>query len=182
MAIEFHDDEAGEDQDHAEPSMNTTPLIDVLLVLLVMLIITIPIQLHSVNMDLPAGLPPPDAPEPVVVRLEVSSSNQVQWNGEPVADRAALDARFMQAAQQAEQPEIHVHADGLQADGQWIHMQPWLFSDGKALLRSSRLNNLFRKVGGQWLISRTRTENVFVAPLPNDFAEAFPRRSALMGP
>lgn len=111
MAIEFHDDEAGEDQDHAEPSMNTTPLIDVLLVLLVMLIITIPIQLHSVNMDLPAGLPPPDAPEPVVVRLEVSSSNQVQWNGEPVADRAALDARFMQAAQQPVQPEIHVHAD-----------------------------------------------------------------------
>ncbi|MES2583433.1 MAG: biopolymer transporter ExbD [Pseudomonadota bacterium] len=111
MAIEFHDDEAGEDQDHAEPSMNTTPLIDVLLVLLVMLIITIPIQLHSVNMDLPAGLPPPDAPEPVVVRLEVSSSNQVQWNGEQVADRAALDARFMQAAQQPVQPEIHVHAD-----------------------------------------------------------------------
>ena len=111
MAIEFHDDEAGEDQDHAEPSMNTTPLIDVLLVLLVMLIITIPIQLHSVNMDLPAGLPPPDAPEPVVVRLEVSSSNQVQWNGEQVADRAALDARFLQAAQQPVQPEIHVHAD-----------------------------------------------------------------------
>ncbi len=111
MAIEFHDDEAGEDQDHAEPSMNTTPLIDVLLVLLVMLIITIPIQLHSVNMDLPAGLPPPDAPEPVVVRLEVSSSNQVQWDGEQVADRAALDARFMQAAQQPVQPEIHVHAD-----------------------------------------------------------------------
>ena len=111
MAIEFHDGEAGEDQDHAEPCMNTTPLIDVLLVLLVMLIITIPIQLHSVNMDLPAGLPPPDAPEPVVVRLKVSSSNQVQWNGEQVADRAALDARFIQAAQQPVQPEIHVHAD-----------------------------------------------------------------------
>ena len=111
MAIEFHDDEASEDQDHAEPSMNTTPLIDVLLVLLVMLIITIPIQLHSVNMDLPAGLPPPDAAEPVVVRLEVSSNNQIQWNGEQVADRAALDTRFMQAAQQPMQPEIHVHAD-----------------------------------------------------------------------
>ncbi|MES2951638.1 MAG: biopolymer transporter ExbD [Pseudomonadota bacterium] len=110
MAIDFHD-EAGEDEDHAEPSMNTTPLIDVLLVLLVMLIITIPIQLHSVNMDLPAGLPPPDAPEPVVVRLEVSSNNQLQWNGELVADRAALDARFQLAAQQATQPEIHVHAD-----------------------------------------------------------------------
>lgn len=110
MAIHFHDDTTA-DEDHAEPSMNTTPLIDVLLVLLVMLIITIPIQLHSVNMDLPAGLPPPDAPEPAVVRLDVSSSNQVQWNGEPVLDRAALDARFVVAAQLPEQPEIHVHAD-----------------------------------------------------------------------
>lgn len=109
MAIEF-DDEDG-DEPHAAPSMNTTPLIDVLLVLLVMLIITIPIQLHSVRMDLPAGLPPPDAPEPVVVRLDVSSTNQMQWNGEPVADRAALEARFQAAAQEPVQPEIHVRAD-----------------------------------------------------------------------
>jgi biopolymer transport protein ExbD len=110
MAIDFHND-AGEDEDHAEPSMNTTPLIDVLLVLLVMLIITIPIQLHSVNMDLPAGLPPPDAPEPVVVRLDVSSGNQLQWNGNLVPDRAALESLFVLASQEQVQPEIHVHAD-----------------------------------------------------------------------
>jgi len=78
--------------------------------------------------------------------------------------------------------QIHVHEDGIHADGQWIHMQPWLFSDGKALLRSSRLNNLFRKVDGQWLVARTRTENVFVAPLGDRFAEAFPARSVLMAP
>ena len=76
-----------------------------------MLIITIPIQLHSVNMDLPAGVPPPDAMEPVVVRLEVSSGYQLQWNGELVPDRAALESRFMLAAQEQVQPEIHVHAD-----------------------------------------------------------------------
>ena len=62
-------------------------------------------------MDLPGGVPPPDAPDPVVVRLEVSSSNQMQWNGEPVADRAALEARLQSAAQAPVQPEIHVHAD-----------------------------------------------------------------------
>lgn len=78
--------------------------------------------------------------------------------------------------------QIHVHEDGVTADAQWIHMQPWLFSNGKALLRSSRLNNLFRKVDGKWLISRTRTENVFVAPLPNNFAEAFPKKASLMAP
>lgn len=110
MAIDFHD-EVPADEDRAEPSMNTTPLIDVLLVLLVMLIITIPIQLHSVNMDLPAGQPPPDAPEPVVVRLEVSGSNQLLWNGEAVPSRAALESRFALAAQEPVQPEIHVHAD-----------------------------------------------------------------------
>jgi biopolymer transport protein ExbD len=109
MAIEFDEEEG--DEAHAAPSMNTTPLIDVLLVLLVMLIITIPIQLHSVRMDLPGGVPPPDAPDPVVVRLEVSSSNQLQWNGEPVSDRAALEARLQAAAQEPVQPEIHVHAD-----------------------------------------------------------------------
>lgn len=109
MAIEFDEEEG--DEAHAAPSMNTAPLIDVLLVLLVMLIITIPIQLHSVRMDLPGGVPPPDAPDPVVVRLEVSSSNQLQWNGEPVSDRAALEARFQAAAQEPVQPEIHVHAD-----------------------------------------------------------------------
>ncbi len=73
-----------------------------------------------------------------------------------------------------------INVDGDTATGQWIHMQPWLFSDGKALLRSSRLYNTFRKVDGVWLITRTRTENVFVAPLPDNFADAFPSASVLM--
>jgi biopolymer transport protein ExbD len=91
--------------------MNTTPLIDVLLVLLVMLIITIPVQLHSVRMDLPAGLPPPDATVPVVVQIDVGVDSAITWNGEPVLDRNGLDALLQVAAQQPAQPEIHVHAD-----------------------------------------------------------------------
>ncbi len=75
-----------------------------------------------------------------------------------------------------------IHVTGDTAEGQWIHMQPWLFADGKSLLRSSRLNNAFRKVDGRWLISRTRTENVFVAPLLNHFAEAYPSTSVLLKP
>jgi biopolymer transport protein ExbD len=110
MAIDF--DDAGEvDELDAKPSMNTTPLIDVLLVLLVMLIITIPIQLHSVRMDLPAGLPPVDAPAPVVVKLDVTVDSSITWNGETVHDSNALEARLQVAAQQPEQPEIHVHAE-----------------------------------------------------------------------
>ncbi|MFT4220427.1 MAG: nuclear transport factor 2 family protein [Microbacterium sp.] len=75
-----------------------------------------------------------------------------------------------------------IHVEGDEGEAQWIHMQPWLYSDGTALLRSSRLNNAFRKEpDGVWRITRTRTENVFVAPLPNRFAQAYPTASVLMG-
>lgn len=73
-----------------------------------------------------------------------------------------------------------IHVDGDIADGQWVHCQPWIFSNGKSLLRSSRLNNHFRKVDGIWKISRTRTENVFVAPLSSGWAENIPQNSVLM--
>ncbi|MBM9400065.1 nuclear transport factor 2 family protein [Gluconacetobacter azotocaptans] len=76
--------------------------------------------------------------------------------------------------------QIHVHGDT--ADGQWVHCQPWIFSDGTSLLRSSRLNNLFRRQGSVWKITRTRTENLFVAPLPAGWAGSFPARSVLMKP
>lgn len=73
-----------------------------------------------------------------------------------------------------------IFVDGDQATGLWIHMQPWLFSDGTSLLRSSRLNNAFRRENGEWKITRTRTENVFIAPLPDNFAESFPSTSVLL--
>ncbi|WP_206487854.1 nuclear transport factor 2 family protein [Rhodococcus sp. KRD162] len=92
--------------------------------------------------------------------------------GEKTDPALLLNAHYLTSEQ--------IHVDGDTADGQWIHMQPWLFADGKSLLRSSRLNNAFRKVDGRWLISRTRTENVFVAPLPNNFADAYPRESVLL--
>ena len=91
--------------------INTTPLIDVLLVLLVMLIITIPVQLTSVNLELPAGPPPADQVEPLYVKLEISPADQVRWDGELLPDRAALDARLRAAAALALQPEIHIRAD-----------------------------------------------------------------------
>ncbi|MEV0055111.1 nuclear transport factor 2 family protein [Saccharopolyspora shandongensis] len=75
-----------------------------------------------------------------------------------------------------------IRVDGAEATGQWIHVQPWLFSDGKALLRSSRLNNAFRKEGGTWKITRTRTENVFIAPLAADWVSDHPTASVLMRP
>ena len=109
MAIDF--DQA---PDPSEPDlssgMNITPLIDVLLVLLVMLIITIPIQLHSVNLEMPAGLPPTNAPVPLVVRIEVTGQNQLLWNGDTLAGEAQLRERLQAAAAQGNQPEIHVRS------------------------------------------------------------------------
>ena len=92
--------------------MNTTPLIDVMLVLLVMLIITIPIQLHSVNLDMPKAVTQPPKEKPQIVKIEVNASNQTLWNGEILADKNALQAKLdmaFKASPEAEnQPEIHV--------------------------------------------------------------------------
>lgn len=109
MSIDF-DDALDFDAPEVTASMNTTPLIDVLLVLLVMLIITIPIQLHSVNIELPGGVPPSITTEPLVVKIEISARNQVLWNGEPLAGRVTLNERLQGAAQLREQPEIHILA------------------------------------------------------------------------
>jgi biopolymer transport protein ExbD len=91
--------------------INTTPLIDVMLVLLVMLIITIPIQLHSVNLNMPIGNPPPPLVLPEVVKIDIDSSSVVYWNGLPLADRAALEENFKVASAQAVQPELHLRPD-----------------------------------------------------------------------
>ena len=93
--------------------INTTPLIDVMLVLLVMLIITIPIQLHSVNLNMPIGTPPPPLEEPVVITVDVDFDGTIYWNGEILANRAALDERLTAAAAMPVQPEVHLRPNKL---------------------------------------------------------------------
>ena len=93
--------------------INTTPLIDVMLVLLVMLIITIPIQLHAVNLNLPIGNPPPPVTLPEVVKLDIDDQSKVYWDGEVVADRPTLEAKMTAAAHEAVQPEIHLRPNKL---------------------------------------------------------------------
>jgi len=93
--------------------INTTPLIDVMLVLLVMLIITIPIQLHSVNLNMPVGAPPPKVTEPVVVKIDIDERSVVYWNGAPVIDRNDLEYKISEAAKSDPQPEIHVRPNKL---------------------------------------------------------------------
>ncbi len=98
------------DEPEVMMDINTTPLIDVMLVLLIMLIITIPAQLHSVNLDMPQASAARPKTEPVVVKLEVDAGNVVHWNGAPVRSRAELDERLQTAARQVPQPELHLRA------------------------------------------------------------------------
>jgi biopolymer transport protein ExbD len=98
------------DEPEVMMDINTTPLIDVMLVLIIMLIITIPVQLHAVNLNMPQGSPPPLV-KPEVVTLDIEASGALRWNGEAVADRSALEARLKAAAAQLDQPELHLRAN-----------------------------------------------------------------------
>src|SRR3982751_814900 len=92
--------------------INTTPLIDVMLVLIIMLIITIPIQTHAVKLNMPVGNPPPPPEPPQVVQIDVDFDGTIFWSGEQV-DRDTLDNRFRAAAAQPVQPEVHLRPNKL---------------------------------------------------------------------
>ncbi|MCP5411876.1 MAG: biopolymer transporter ExbD [Alphaproteobacteria bacterium] len=92
--------------------MNTTPLIDVMLVLLTLLIITLPIQTHAVKLDMPAPNSTPPTVIPETVELGVDFDGTITWNSVPV-DRATMDAYFLNAAKTEPQPEIHVSPNRL---------------------------------------------------------------------
>jgi biopolymer transport protein ExbD len=94
--------------------INTTPLIDVMLVLLIMFIITIPIQTHAVKMNMPVpntNAPPPKPPE--IIRIDVDFDGTIGWNGEVIPDRATLESRLSQVAQQPDQAEVHLRPNKL---------------------------------------------------------------------
>ena len=95
----------GEDEPMME--MNMTPLIDVLLVLLVMFIITIPVMTHAVKLDMPRPTNAPKLTEPVVIQLEIDFDGTVLWNGSPVTVDS-LDGYFRREAANDPQPELHI--------------------------------------------------------------------------
>src|SRR5579871_6721198 len=88
--------------------INTTPLIDVMLVLLVMLIITIPIQTHAVKLNMPNPNAKPPLTQPVVHTLVIDFDGSITWDGQAVPDMGNLGTRFTQVANEPDQDEIHV--------------------------------------------------------------------------
>ena len=111
MAINLgNSNSSGSDEPELMMDINTTPLIDVMLVLLVMLIITIPIQLHSVNLEMPVGAPPTNQVKPEKILIEIDAASVVSWNKVPVSSEE-LDEKMKGISQQNTQPEVHVRPD-----------------------------------------------------------------------
>jgi biopolymer transport protein ExbD len=101
------------DRDENEPmmDMNTTPLIDVMLVLLIMFIITIPVQTHAVKIDLP--VPSDNAAsnvDPVKNKVMIDSAGTISWNGTPI-DLAQLSVFLEQTKQLPVEPELQIQPD-----------------------------------------------------------------------
>ena len=100
------------DQDDGEvlSEINMIPLIDVMLVLLIVFIITVPVMKHSVNVNLPQAATEANPDKPETVRLSVDAQGQYHWNDRVVSDEE-LTARLQAAAQQTPQPDLHIRGD-----------------------------------------------------------------------
>jgi len=97
-------------EDDFNPEINTTPLVDVMLVLLIIFIITVPVMNHSVKLDLPRATSQPNQTKPENINLSIDAQGKVYWNNE-VVDENVLKARIADAAQKEPQPELHLHAE-----------------------------------------------------------------------
>jgi biopolymer transport protein ExbD len=97
----------GGGEDEPMMDINMTPLIDVMLVLLIMFIITIPVMTHAVKLDMPRASSAPSTVVPVVINLEIDFDGTVLWNGTPV-EMDALESYFRREAGNDPQPELHI--------------------------------------------------------------------------
>ena len=98
------------DEDDFNPEINTTPLVDVMLVLLIIFIMTIPVMNHAVKLDLPRAANQPNEVKPETVNVSIDAAGQVYWNNE-VLDETQLAARVADAAKVTPQPELHLRAE-----------------------------------------------------------------------
>lgn len=97
-------------EDDFNPEINTTPLVDVMLVLLIIFIITVPVMNHSVKLDLPRATSQPNETKPDNINLAIDAEGKVFWNNE-VVTQEELKLRIAAAAQNSPQPELHLRAE-----------------------------------------------------------------------
>ena len=99
-----------DDGEEVMNEINMTPLVDVMLVLLIIFIITVPVMKHSVNVDLPRATNQPEDVKPATVRLAVSADGQSHWNGVAVSDTQFEENLKAEAAKEP-QPDLHIQGD-----------------------------------------------------------------------
>ena len=97
---------------HSTPmsEINTTPLVDVMLVLLVIFIITAPLLTHAVKIDLPQANSQLAPEKPEIISISIDGNGQMYWN-ETTMDQGALQEKLTKIAKQTPQPELHIRAD-----------------------------------------------------------------------
>jgi len=99
-----------DETDDVMNEINMTPLVDVMLVLLIIFIITVPVMKHSVNIDLPRASSSPQDSKPETIRLSVDAKGQYYWNEQLVAEKD-LESRLGAEAAKQPQPELHIRGD-----------------------------------------------------------------------
>jgi biopolymer transport protein ExbD len=110
MAFGTHDGNFADSGDDVMNEINMTPLVDVMLVLLIVFMITVPVMKHAVNIDLPRATNQPQDAKPQTLRLSVDASGQYFLNEQPSSDEAVL-SQLQNAAKQEPQPELHIRGD-----------------------------------------------------------------------
>ena len=108
MALQLR---SGSDDDEVNASINTTPLVDVMLVLLIIFLITIPVVRQTVPMSLPKEVNQPRQTKPENIEISVDRDGHVYWNAQPLADTAALAERLKVEGAKQPQPEVQVRGD-----------------------------------------------------------------------
>jgi biopolymer transport protein ExbD len=99
-----------DDQDEVMNEINMTPMVDVMLVLLIIFIITVPVMKHAVNIDLPRASNVPQEAKPETIRLSVDAAGDYFWNENKVTEEALL-LQLKAASTQNPQPELHIRGD-----------------------------------------------------------------------
>jgi biopolymer transport protein ExbD len=110
MAFTFAD--AEHEEDEVVSAINTTPLVDVMLVLLIIFLITIPVALHTVPVELPKETNQPRITKPENIDLSVSKAGDIYWNEQRVANNGELLSKLKQIAVVTPQPEVQIRGDG----------------------------------------------------------------------
>ncbi len=102
---------SGDDDSELNASINTTPLVDIMLVMLIIFLITVPVVIHSAPVALPKAANVPTQTKPENIVIAVDAEGQLYWNAARVPDNAALLAKLKEVAVQLPQPEVHIRGD-----------------------------------------------------------------------